>query len=187
MQSESTSRGEGERSNELPRVAEPESEIGSTSVVLRAVERSATVVRVIKTPFHLTGSGRSRLKHTAFRPPPDSNEVSVVQQSYAGDDYCKQVGVGNAGVHYKGLAPGLVDSILAAGAKAVLDTPEGNYPGHADIITPLPSPPRGEPLSAEDAKVMSDFCDELVKRFAYYEDPDVACGRWNGPPLARAS
>lgn len=150
-----------------------------------AVPNDVTIVRAIKTPYHLTGPAKNRLRPAAFRPPPGSNEVSVVRQDHGGDDYCKQVGSEKLGEGYKGLAGGLVSATIGAGAASVLDSPEGNYPGHADIIAPRTVPPKGEVLAAEDAKALTDFCDKLVQAYAYQEDPDLSSREWLGNPLAR--
>lgn len=88
--------------------------------------------------------------------------------------------------HYKGLAAGLVQKALEAGAKAVLDTPEGNFPGHADIITPFPQP-KDEPLPAEQLKALEDCCEALVSAFKFFIDPDKTANEWTGAPLAQAS
>lgn len=152
---------------------------------LISVPRARTVVRFVKTPYHLNGN-KTRLRPGAFRPPAGSDEVSVVQQNFRGDDYCKQMAVHEVpDENYHGLASGVVGSILDAGAKAVVDSPHV-FPGHADIIAPHASA-KDEPLSAEKTQELDTFVEALVKHFFYYPDPDKPSPGWTGPALARTS
>lgn len=158
---------------------------GTPNAEKTSVSRSQTVVRFVKTPFHLNAN-KTRLRPGAFRPPAGSDEVSVVQQNFRGDDYCKQVAVSEIPEeNYHGLAPGIVGAILDAGAKAVVDSPDV-FPGHADIITPHASA-KDEPLSAEKTQELDKFVEALVKHFHYYPDPDKSSPGWTGPALARTS
>ncbi|WP_163618216.1 hypothetical protein [Microbacterium sp. B35-30] len=168
----------------LPDEADPETRTAGDDGP-PSVSRDRTVVRFVKTPHHLNGRG-TRLRPAAFRPPAGSDEISVVQQDFDGDDYCKKMAVAKVPVsQYHGLASGLVGAIMDSGARAVLDTPH-IFPGHADIITPYPSP-KDEPPPAEETKALQEFCEALVEHFHYFADPNKAAEGWEGPPLARAS
>ncbi len=150
-----------------------------------SLPRDQTLVRFVKTPSHLNAK-RTRLRPSAFRPPAESDEVSVVQQAFRGDDYCKEMAVAAVrAAEYHGLATGLVSAVLDAGAKAVVDSPHV-FPGHADIIAPHVNQ-RDEPLSAEETHELQSFCEALVDHFLYFPDPNKESLGWTGPPLARAS
>ena len=66
------------------------------------IQDSETIVRATKTPHHVN-KNQTRLRPSAFRPPPGETTISVMRQ-LMGDDFCKNKGVEICGEEYIGLA-----------------------------------------------------------------------------------
>jgi hypothetical protein len=104
-----------------------------------------------------------------------------------GDQRCRKNALAIAGNNYKGLAVGTLEQTMLSGAREVVDSPEGNFPGHADVISIAPNPLDEDPHPPEVMKQLVDYYDAMVKHFTYFEDPDRKADRWTGPSLARSA
>lgn len=146
------------------------------------VDASETIVRVIKTPFHLTKKG-DRIRPAAFQPVPDTNELSVIRQRL-GDDYCKKMAVEiSKPGEYMGLASGLVQVVRDAGAEVVNKQEE--FKGHAHIETPFVK--TREPLDGPELQAQDRYLDAVMNHFIYQRDPAPHEAGWQGDSLRRSA
>ena len=139
------------------------------------------IARGICSPYHVK---RGKLKPAAYKPPHDSDEVSVMRTSWIGADACKHHAKNlekpDQGKIYKGLAILSALQIRESGARLV-DT-RNVFQGHADIRHDI-VPRRGEPLPPEQLKTLHDRAKALANRANYFPDPDPAAEPWTGPDL----
>ncbi|RUR01416.1 hypothetical protein ELQ94_07925 [Labedella endophytica] len=146
------------------------------------VDDSETLVRVIKSPFHLKGK---KLKKQAFQPPRTKQDLSVIRQ-VMGDDFCKNKGVEllaqATNAKYQGLATGLTMDVRRLSAK-VIDYPQ-DFMGHAHIVSFAAHSP-DEPHSPEVMEKLDNYYAKMVEHFLYHPDPKPEVAGWYGPSLKR--
>lgn len=147
------------------------------------VSDDETIVRAIKTPYHLNKKGTA-LRRAAFRSPAGTDDLSVMRLDYLGADRCKEKAVEIAVDSYVGLAAIRASAIRAAGS-GVFDS-RSEFWGHAHISHGI-IVPANEPLSAEENIQLDERLDQLVERSRYYPDPSPRTPTWNGPPLVPPS
>lgn len=153
------------------------------------IEGSETIVRVVKSPFHLNKTKRA-LTPRAFHPPRQGSgrELSVIRQ-LMGDDFCKNKGrdmlSGNPPARYIGLASGLVEVVRSFGA-GVEDVPE-DFEGHAHVVSMIAHPPADEPHPPATMLALDDYYRNMLEHFDYQADPSPEEDGWKGRALARKS
>lgn len=142
-----------------------------------------TIVRVIKSPYHLHKKRKSEITKRAFQPSRNgSNIISVIRQ-VMGDDFCKNKGVEISSGAYFGMAAALVGHTRQVGA-AVVDARE-DFLGHAHIEHPYPhlKPVDGEPVNARQLELLDDYYKRLLSVFTYHPDEEREMDGWHGPGL----
>jgi hypothetical protein len=147
----------------------------------REIADGEAIARGICSPYHVKNG---KLTPVAYRSPPDKDEVSSMRADWIGADACQQhaKALENPTEHkvYKGLAVLSAMQIRQLGA-AIIDTRE-EFAGHADLKHGIIQR-RGEPLPAEQLKILRDREKALSKIANYFPDPDPESGNWTGPPL----
>jgi hypothetical protein len=144
------------------------------------LQDSETIVRGILN-IHVNDKGK--LKSNAFRPKPETDEVSVMRHGYLGSDACKSKAreLSKDQVNYQGLAVLLAREIRHAGSQ-VVDSREGNYCGHAHISHGIVIP-RDEPLESPLNLALGERLRALRTVARYYADPEPLNEIWTGQPL----
>jgi hypothetical protein len=146
------------------------------------IQDAEVIARGICSPYHVKNG---KLTPTAYRSPPDKDEVSTMRADWIGSDACKRRAkkLENEveGKIYRGLA------VLSAGqirqsAATIVDSREV-FEGHADIKLGIIAR-RGEPLPPEQLKLLRDREKALANLANYYPDPDAASPNWSGPQLS---
>jgi hypothetical protein len=139
-----------------------------------------TIVRGIL-DIHVNEKGK--LKSNAFRPRPETDEVSVMRHSYMGSDACKTKAreLSHNQINYRGLAVLLAREIRDAGSQAI-DSREGNYCGHAHISHGF-IVPRDEPLESPLIISLVERLRALRSVARYYPDPEPSNEIWTGQLL----
>lgn len=164
------------------------------------------IVRIIFHPFHYSISS-SKLKESAFLPPPKRNDVSVLRRDYTSDNFCKahSFKVVFRNNQYCGMSTfqsSDIVSILKDGgfrfSVGLFATPLAdkivwlwnfiwyfrickNDPGnpyHSDLIYGLDAVIEGEVYTE-----MRRYARILAKRAVYYNDPNPTSQDWEGQPL----
>jgi hypothetical protein len=139
-----------------------------------------TIVRGILS-VHVNEKGR--LKSNAFRPKPDTDDLSVMRYDYLGANSCKAKAreLSSQQVVYRGLAVLLAREIRDVNSE-VVDSRDGNYCGHAHIshgiVVPRDEPPES-PLNLALGEKLRAL--RIVAR--YYPDPDSTSETWLGKAL----
>lgn len=149
------------------------------------VDSAETVVRAIKSPFHVKKG--TQLRRAAFMPPRGRRDLSVIRLR-AGAGHCKDMGkraVSGPDAQYRGLASGGVGYLLSIGAG--VDCDQIPFVGHANIILPevFLSSATEEPPPPEDLEERDNVLKLLLNHFRYFPDPDPEGQGWSGPPLSR--
>jgi hypothetical protein len=152
------------------------------------VDDSETIVRVIKSPFHTTGSKKA-LRKQAFHPPRGGKEVSVIRQMMT-DDFCKNKAVeiieeerargGSPQPAYQGLAAGSVGFVR--GLDATVDDYPTDFIGHAHVSLPEAAETE-EPPSPQVLAALDQYYTQMVEHFCFYKDPAPDVQNWSGPSL----
>lgn len=141
------------------------------------------IVRGICSPYHVKND---RLKASAFMPPPESDEISVMRYDYLGGDGCKQYAkrladpLGKPAKEYCGLAALAVTDVTQAELQ-VVDS-RSVYMGHADIKFPFPRP-RNEPADSQKTETLKSLADRLRSMAKFFRDVAPDGPRWTGPDL----
>ena len=141
------------------------------------------IVRAIMCPDHLNKSG-TRLRPSAFRSRPGTDEVSVIRQTHNGSDFCKAKGreiAARSGRRYTGLAVLIANQVQRAGSE-VYDSRE-EFCGHAHISHGIIQPPPNEPLPPLENIELDKRLGILRDSAVYYPDPSPEAERWTGPDL----
>lgn len=141
------------------------------------IDGAEKIVRAIKTPFHLKKNKSTKLARAAFRPPPGTDEVSVMRHGYMGTNACRAKAKEIGQAAYVGMAALLAHGVRNAGA-AVVDSRQ-EFCGHADIRHGIVIE-RDEPPSAEKSLALDQRIDGILRVTTYYPDPDSAAGVWTG-------
>jgi hypothetical protein len=143
------------------------------------IEGEEGIVRAINN-FHVSDKGR--LKTSAFRPKPGTDDLSVMRHTYLGSDACKtkakEIVQNNPKVQYKGLAIIFAERVRTAGSD-VIDSREGNYCGHAHISHGIIVPPPNEPANPLLVTRLLALRDSA----RYCQDPDPLRDTWCGEVL----
>jgi hypothetical protein len=147
------------------------------------IQDSETIVRATKTPHHVN-KNQTRLRPSAFRPPPGETTISVMRQ-LMGDDFCKNKGVEICGEEYIGLATITAIEIRCRGS-LVLDH-RVDFRGHAHIDHQLPPIPRDEPPPPDLLQQYDDRCKKLAAAAVFHKDPSPKVAGWAGEPLLLTS
>lgn len=140
------------------------------------------VVRAIKSPFHLTKTGK--LKRSAFDPPRGSADISVIRLRIGSDSVKnRSVEIASGGpATYRGLASGNVAAIRAVGLDVICD--QVPFAGHANIRFPIEKPATGqEPAPPEVIDELDRLKESLLDTFVYFEDAAPTVAGWVGPSL----
>lgn len=137
------------------------------------------IVRAIKTPYHLNKK-KTALDWRAFKPPPGTDDLSVMRLDYLGANATKDKAVEICRESYVGLGVIRVFSIRAAGSE-VFDSRD-EFWGHAHISHGIVIPLNEPPSSAESAK-LTERLKRLVQSTVYYTDPSPTSPGWSGDAL----
>lgn len=157
---------------------EPENHLETPPPLPPEIEDGEVILRALKTPAHFDVK-KSKLKHSAYRPPPGKTILSVAR-GMAGPDECRRnVKMHDLKKQYIGFGAIYAHSIRGAGS-SVDDAPEDYY-SHAHIEHPVPAPIPDEPHFAEINEVYLPRLKQMAERTALYLDPDTDDEKWQGP------
>lgn len=144
------------------------------------------ILRAIYSPYHL--DKKNNLKHQAYDPTPQTDEVSVMRLEHMGSRLCKRKAksLENAAQSkvYRGFAVLKTRSVRAS-QMDVTDSRK-NYSGHADIrflMDELKTREPGEPLAPEAQKRFKDMKAALLLASNYVPDPNPHTVSWQGRRL----
>jgi hypothetical protein len=144
---------------------------------------SEAIVRGICSPYYVK---KGKVLPTAYRPPANREDVSVMRCDWIGADACKQHSKNLEDLTikppktYTGMAVLSARHIRDTGAR-VVDSRE-QFAGHADILHGIRSA-QGEPPPAEQLYQMQERSKTLAKMANYFPDPDPPSATWAGPEL----
>ena len=149
------------------------------SIVPERFEDDEKLVRIIFSPFHINKKDATKITHTAFRPPPDLDEVSVNRLNFTTATFCKQQGkaMNTVTKTFYGLASIRHSIVLQEGAFARI-SPKTDNPFHADIYYGVVLQ-RGEPIPAEMSLILkrlaasAHFYPDVNKKSEVWEDGDI--------------
>jgi len=147
------------------------------------ISNEEKIVRAIMCPDHLNKRG-TRLRPSAFRSKPGTDEVSVIRQTHNGSDFCKAKGreiAVRSGRQYSGLAVLVAKQIRSAGSE-VLDS-RAAFCGHAHISHGIVQPPPNEPFPPKESMELDRRLGILRDSALYYPDPSPEIEGWSGPQL----
>ncbi len=144
------------------------------------ISHGEKIVRSIFSPMNLS-KDLSRLKSNAFKPPADSEDLSVMRLDYTTPDFCKsfskKIENPSSDRSYFGLALLYDYQIKETGANIVY-TPIKDNPFHSDIKIGF-RVKRGEPLPAE----ITQRVDKLTKQARLFADPNPNSKEWTGKSI----
>jgi hypothetical protein len=148
----------------------------------REIADAEVIVRSICSPYHIKNG---KLTPTAYRSPPDRDEVSTMRADWIGSDACKQRAkkLENPveGKIYRGLAVLSAGQIRRLGA-TIVDSREV-FEGHSDVKLGI-IVRKGDPPPAKQLKFLRDREKSLANLANYYPDPDPPSPNWTGPKLS---
>jgi hypothetical protein len=134
-----------------------------------------------------------KLQPSAYRPPPDDNEVSVMRSDWIGADTCRQhakdlekppqsapAAPPAPTPRYCGLAVLSAKQIRDLGIDVLDDRNE--FDGHANIRHEAKEV-RGDPNPPEEVLRLRDRARALAKLANYLPDPNPSHRSWQGPEL----
>ncbi|WP_129398842.1 hypothetical protein [Pseudomonas syringae] len=142
------------------------------------------IVRALKTPVHYDFK-KSKLKHSAYRPPPGKRVISVARALVGINECKKNIKVFDVKSDYIGFGAIFAASIRNCGS-TVYDEPK-DYFGHAHVEHPLdaPLPEKDEP---NFASINEEYI-PLLKALAAKTEPYLDLARdeahWGGPAELR--
>ncbi len=122
---------------------------------------SERIARLLLCPQHVNRSGS--LKAAAFKPPPDSNEISVNRFEYSNENECKRQGLKLASgssiassqkPKFQGIALFLAQIVSDMPDCELQYAPSRDNPAHANILYPFKTE-RGVPLTENQKKIVS--------------------------------
>jgi hypothetical protein len=150
--------------------------IQTQPVVPDYFEEDEKFVRMIFSPFHIDKKDATKITHTAFRPPPEIDEVSVNRLNFTTATFCKQQGkaMNSATKTFCGLASIRHSAVIENGAFVRISKQPDN-PSHADIFYGVILK-KGEPAPAEINLILKS----LARSAHYYPDTDSESDDWNG-------
>jgi len=135
-------------------------------------------------PYHFNPK-TGKLRPSAFRSEPGTDDVSVIRHIHKGSDFCKEKALEIAGKtvnkQFKGFAVLTASKIRGVGAQ-VSDSRQ-YYCGHAHISYGFVAPPRDEPQQSTTNMALLKMTRAILDAAKYYEDPDPSVLAWTGPPL----
>jgi hypothetical protein len=147
----------------------------------RDITDAEAIARGICSPYHVKNG---KLTPVVYRSPRDKDEVSTMRADWIGADACKRHAKSlenpKENKVYEGLAVLSAHQIRQVGS-TIIDTRE-EFEGHADIKHGIIER-RGDPLPAEQLKILRDRAKALAKIANYFSDPDPRAMNWTGPPL----
>jgi hypothetical protein len=136
------------------------------------------IVRALKTPVHYDFK-KSKLKHSAYRPPPGERVLSVAR-AIVGMDECKRnIKAYDQRNQYIGFGAIYASSIRTSGS-TVYDEP-ADYYGHAHVEHPMDAPLQDEPNFAEKNEEYIPLLKLLASKTEPYLDLAKDEVSWGGP------
>lgn len=145
------------------------------------------IVRAIYSPVHLDKK-LTRLRSSAYDPPPGTDELSVMRLEYLGTraskKHARRIENPKKNRTYRGFAVLRVKKIRDFNMS--VDDSRQYYSGHADIrlmLDALKNRQANEPLSAADGKRLKDLKDYLLASSRYVPDPKPTSSSWRGGHL----
>jgi len=137
------------------------------------IKEDEIILRGICTPFHYSES-KKKLKPEAFRPPPESNEVSIIRHTYVDVEVARNRSkdLETEGKTYIGMAVGPANCLVTDISK-VVDS-RVVFCGHGDVVFCFQMPPKGEVMPGEIQKKFRDTVSLFAKKFKVYIDPNPA-------------
>jgi hypothetical protein len=142
-----------------------------------SVAATEKIVRGIFTPLYFDEK-KSKIKATAFRSPPEKDEVSVLRLDYTTANFCKKHCVEklqnpSSQKTYYGLAVFYASKVYDIKAKFNY-TPLENLPMHVDISFGYVAI-KGEPLPVE----LRIMIDELIENVKFHKDVYINSETWD--------
>jgi hypothetical protein len=140
------------------------------------------IVRAIYSPVHLDQK-LTRLRPSAYEPPPGTDELSVMRLEYLGarasKRHARRIENPQKNRTYRGFAVLRVSRIRATNMS--VEDSRQEFCGHADIrllLDALKNRQAKEPLSATDGKRLKELKDYLLASSKYVADPKPRSSRW---------
>jgi hypothetical protein len=150
--------------------------IQTQPIVPDSFEENEILIRMILSPFHIDKKDATKITHTAFRPPPKIDEVSVNRLNFTNAIFCKQQGkaMNSATKTFCGLAS-IRHSVVIQHGAFVRISKQPNNPSHADIYYGIVLK-KGESAPAEINLILK----ELARSAHYYPDRNLDSDVWEG-------
>ena len=125
---------------------------------------------------------QNTLKANAFRPPPNTNEISINRIKYTNVDFCRDLGIEAQNPEFKRSFFGLAEiktEIIRRNGADVIGTPiESINPFHGDIIIGHKMV-KGEQPPSEIAEMIR----KLTKSAKLHIDPNPQSDKWEGTEI----
>lgn len=122
------------------------------------ISSNESIIRLLISPRHFKND--EKVKWSAFKPPPDSNEISVLRFDYTADTDWRHQGEGLAGndgrSNFRGYALFLAQVVEDIPDCSLQYAPTRKNPTHANIIFPF-KPTRGEPLLPNQKRMIDSI------------------------------
>jgi hypothetical protein len=144
------------------------------------IDDKEVIVRALKTPVHYDFK-KSKLKHSAYRPPPGQKVISVARAVVGIDECKKNIKVYDHRNEYIGFGAIFAGSVRACGSM-VYDHPEDYY-GHAHIEHSIDAPVQDEPNFAEQNEEYIPLLKALAAKTEPYIDNTREDLLWGGPAV----
>lgn len=136
------------------------------------------ITRIIYHPILLNGKGE--IRSNAFKPPANSDEVSIIRLDYSTLEFCKNQGKKfenpDHKKNYYGLSFLSARSIRYIGADVVSSPIQDTNPAHGDIKIGYITK-RNEPLPSKYSWITS----KLAETALLVKDPDIYSEKWKVP------
>lgn len=154
--------------------------IQTQPIVPDSFEEDEKLIRIIFSPFHIDKKDATKITHTAFRPPPEIDEVSVNRLNFTTATFCKQQGkaMNSATKTFCGLASIRHSAIIQSGASVRISKQPDN-PSHADIYFGILLK-KGESAPAEMNLVLKN----LARSARFYPDVNLDSTIWEGGDIS---